>query len=106
MMMDILIKREISKLALATRADIGGNDVQLGCEIMTRIAVITHPYGRLVLAQSPGWADPVIMWYQGHLLPFEIIQSLFQEIAQHDIPDDHFIRLHRPEPQPGQVGYL
>jgi hypothetical protein len=46
------------------------------------------------------------MWYQGHLLPFEIIQSLFQEIAQHDIPDDHFIRLHRPEPQPGQVGYL
>jgi hypothetical protein len=103
-MMDVLVKRETVPLVLMAKIRVQGVEACPTCEIAARLATIITPYGNAILAQAPGWSSPVVMWHQGRLLSPEIIQGLFEEINEHDIPDDQIIRLHRPEPQPGQIG--
>jgi hypothetical protein len=102
--MDILVKRSSVPLTLMATVDIQGNTGVAHCDIDARMATVITPYGRAALVMHPTWATPIVLWSQGLVLPMETMEGLFEEIAEHDIPDDHFIRLHRPCPKPGQVG--
>ena len=63
-----------------------------------RAAVICHPHGIMMILQVLDENDYRLVGYRGALLPKLFVDSILEEIAQHDIPDDHWIAIHRQDP--------
>ncbi len=78
----------------ATALLIGDAAVQQ-THVTARAAVICHPRGILMILQVPEEDDYRLVGYRGTLLPKQTADSILEEIAQHDIPDDHWVVVRR-----------
>jgi len=81
----------------ATMVVVGHEDAQVA-NATVRAAIICHRRGQLMIIQVPDEDDYRLIGYRGRLLPKPVIDSILEEVAAHDIPDDHWVAVHRENP--------